>query len=135
LIESEVSYDSGREDPPSRFRKPAPGMLLRAAAELDLDLTRSWMVGDRWRDVDCGKSAGCRTVFIDGGYSKGCGTNPISPPGPRRRREYHPCATQNPGLSNSTMISLNSLKIQIYADGADQGRHPRSLRQALHSRG
>jgi len=72
----EVSYDSGREDPPSRFRKPAPGMLLRAAAELDLDLTRSWMVGDRWRDVDCGKSAGCRTVFIDGGYSGGLRNQP-----------------------------------------------------------
>jgi D-glycero-D-manno-heptose 1,7-bisphosphate phosphatase len=61
----EVSYDSGREDPPSPFRKPAPGMLLRAARELGLDLTCSWMVGDRWRDIDCGKSAGCRTVFID----------------------------------------------------------------------
>lgn len=66
----EVSYDSGREDPPSPFRKPAPGMLRRAAKELGIDLTRSWMVGDRWRDIDCGKNAGCRTVFIDGGYAE-----------------------------------------------------------------
>ena len=66
----EVSYDSGREDPPSPFRKPAPGMLRRAAQELGLDLARSWMVGDRWRDVDCGKNAGCRTLFIDGGYAE-----------------------------------------------------------------
>jgi D-glycero-D-manno-heptose 1,7-bisphosphate phosphatase len=66
----EVSYDSGRENPPSPFRKPAPGLLLKAAKDLGLDLTRSWMVGDRWRDVDCGKSAGCRTVFIDGGYAE-----------------------------------------------------------------
>jgi D-glycero-D-manno-heptose 1,7-bisphosphate phosphatase len=66
----EVSYDSGREDPPSPFRKPAPGMLWRAAKELGIDLTRSWMVGDRWRDIDCGKNAGCRTVFIDGGYAE-----------------------------------------------------------------
>ena len=64
----EVSYDPGSEEPPSPFRKPAPGMLLRAARELGLDLARSWMVGDRWRDVDCGRNAGCRTVFIDCGY-------------------------------------------------------------------
>jgi len=61
----EVSYDSGTEVPPSAFRKPAPGMLRRAARELNLDLVRSWMVGDRWRDVDCGRNAGCRTIFID----------------------------------------------------------------------
>jgi len=64
----EVSYDPGGEEPPSPFRKPAPGLLLRAARELGLDLARSWMVGDRWRDVDCGRNAGCRTVFIDCGY-------------------------------------------------------------------
>lgn len=62
----EVSYDSGHEDPPSPFRKPAPGMILRAARKLGIDLARSWMVGDRWRDIDCGKNAGCRAVFIDG---------------------------------------------------------------------
>ena len=53
-----------------RFRKPAPVLLLRAARELGLDPARSWMVGDRWRDVDCGKNAGCRTVFIDCGYAE-----------------------------------------------------------------
>jgi D-glycero-D-manno-heptose 1,7-bisphosphate phosphatase len=72
----EVSYDSGRENPPSLFRKPAPGMLLRAAKELGLDLTHSWMVGDRWRDIDCGKNAGCRTVFIDGGYAEKLQSSP-----------------------------------------------------------
>lgn len=61
----EVSYDPGDTDPPSAMRKPAPGMLRQAAAALDLDLTRSWMIGDRWRDVDCGARAGCRTIFID----------------------------------------------------------------------
>jgi D-glycero-D-manno-heptose 1,7-bisphosphate phosphatase len=45
-------------------------MLLDAARDLDLDLTRSWMVGDRWRDIDCGKRAGVRTVFIDFGYTE-----------------------------------------------------------------
>jgi D-glycero-D-manno-heptose 1,7-bisphosphate phosphatase len=66
----EVCYDAGGEVPPSAFRKPAPGMLLRAAKELDLDLGRSWMIGDRWRDIDCGARAGCRTIFIDWGYQE-----------------------------------------------------------------
>jgi D-glycero-D-manno-heptose 1,7-bisphosphate phosphatase len=56
--------------PPDPRRKPEPGMLLDAARELGLDLTRSWMIGDRWRDVDCGKRAGVRTVFIDFGYAE-----------------------------------------------------------------
>ena len=51
-------------------RKPEPGMLLDAARELKLDLSRSWMVGDRWRDIDCGRRAGVRTVFIDFGYTE-----------------------------------------------------------------
>jgi D-glycero-D-manno-heptose 1,7-bisphosphate phosphatase len=64
----EVCYDPGGEAPPSRRRKPAPGMLFDATLTLGLDLVHSWMVGDRWRDVDCGHSAGCRTIFIDFGY-------------------------------------------------------------------
>jgi D-glycero-D-manno-heptose 1,7-bisphosphate phosphatase len=66
----EVSYAAGGENPPDPFRKPQPGMLFRAARELNLDLTRSWMVGDRWRDIDCGAAAGVRTVFIDWGYDE-----------------------------------------------------------------
>jgi D-glycero-D-manno-heptose 1,7-bisphosphate phosphatase len=46
-------------------RKPAPGMLLRAAAELDLDLAASWMVGDSDSDVEAGRRAGARTVLIE----------------------------------------------------------------------
>lgn len=65
----EVCYDSGRGEP-SEFRKPAPGMLLKAAGELGLDLARCWMVGDRWRDVDCGRNAGVRTIFIDVGAAE-----------------------------------------------------------------
>ncbi|MGC1478998.1 MAG: HAD family hydrolase [Chthoniobacterales bacterium] len=64
----EVCFDSGAE--PSEDRKPAPGMLVRAAEELGLDLPGSFMVGDRWRDVDCGAAAGCRTVFVDWGYDE-----------------------------------------------------------------
>jgi D-glycero-D-manno-heptose 1,7-bisphosphate phosphatase len=63
----EVSYDPGRGEAAPR-RKPEPGMLLDAAKALGIDLPGSWMVGDRWKDVDCGKRAGVRTVFIDYGY-------------------------------------------------------------------
>lgn len=65
----EVCYDPGQGQP-SEFRKPAPGMLLRAAHELDIALAQSWMIGDRWRDIDCGAAAGCRTIFIDYGYDE-----------------------------------------------------------------
>jgi D-glycero-D-manno-heptose 1,7-bisphosphate phosphatase len=51
-------------------RKPAPGMLLAAAGELDLSLRSSVMVGDRWRDVETGRRAGCKTVFVDRGYAE-----------------------------------------------------------------
>jgi len=48
-------------------RKPAPGMLLRAATELHLDLARSWMVGDILNDVEAGRRAGCRAALVDNG--------------------------------------------------------------------
>jgi D-glycero-D-manno-heptose 1,7-bisphosphate phosphatase len=66
----EVCYHSGKNDSECDCRKPKPGMLLRAARELGIDLAQSWMVGDRWRDVDCGHAAGCRTIFIDRGYAE-----------------------------------------------------------------
>ena len=46
-------------------RKPQPGMLTRAAAEFDLDLGRSWFVGDILDDVEAGNRAGCRTILVD----------------------------------------------------------------------
>ena len=49
-------------------RKPSAGLLLAAARDRDLDLNRSFMVGDRWRDVEAGRRAGCRTVLIDHKY-------------------------------------------------------------------
>jgi D-glycero-D-manno-heptose 1,7-bisphosphate phosphatase len=45
-------------------------MLLAAAAEFDIDLSQSWMVGDRWRDVGAGKAAGTKTMFIDYNYKE-----------------------------------------------------------------
>ena len=51
-------------------RKPKPGMLLEAAEQWQIDLASSVMVGDRWRDVDAGKAAGCRTILIESGYDE-----------------------------------------------------------------
>jgi D-glycero-D-manno-heptose 1,7-bisphosphate phosphatase len=66
----EVCFHPGQGKSDCDCRKPKPGMLLRAARELNIDLSHSWMVGDRWRDVDCGHAAGCRTIFIDRGYAE-----------------------------------------------------------------
>jgi D-glycero-D-manno-heptose 1,7-bisphosphate phosphatase len=49
-------------------RKPAPGLQLRAAEKLELDLPASWMVGDILDDVEAGNRAGCRTVLLDVGH-------------------------------------------------------------------
>ena len=51
-------------------RKPKPGLLVEGATTFDVDLARSVMVGDRWRDIEAGVAAGCRTVFIDRGYAE-----------------------------------------------------------------
>lgn len=64
----EVCYHPGKGLSDCECRKPRPGMLLQAAKVLEINLAASWMVGDRWRDIDCGHAAGCRTVFIDRGY-------------------------------------------------------------------
>ena len=66
----EVSYDPGgnSDGPDAPRRKPRPGMLLDAADALRISLSQSYMIGDRWRDIDCGHAAGCATIFIDRGY-------------------------------------------------------------------
>lgn len=60
-------------------RKPAAGMLLEAAAELDLDLSRSFAVGDKWADVQAGQAAGARGILVRTGYGKAGEASP--PPG------------------------------------------------------
>ena len=51
-------------------RKPRPGLLLRASAELDIDLGASFLVGDRWHDLRAGQAAGTRTILVRTGYGK-----------------------------------------------------------------
>jgi D-sedoheptulose 7-phosphate isomerase len=51
-------------------RKPSPGMFLEAAQKHNIDLAASFMVGDRWRDIEAGYNAGCKTILVDYGYSE-----------------------------------------------------------------
>ena len=51
-------------------RKPGPGLLVAGANQWNVDLGQSFLVGDRWRDVEAGRRAGCATVFIDRGYQE-----------------------------------------------------------------
>ena len=62
-------------EPPYRLdcdcRKPRPGLIRRAAEELNVDLRRSWMVGDRYSDTEFARNAGVRAAFVLTGYGRG----------------------------------------------------------------
>jgi D-glycero-D-manno-heptose 1,7-bisphosphate phosphatase len=65
------------DETPSVCRKPSPGMLLEAAREHSIDLTRSYMVGDKTSDIEAGQAAGCRTILVQTGYgSEQAGVQP-----------------------------------------------------------
>ena len=64
-----------RRDSPDR--KPAPGMLLKGAARFGIDMSRSWLIGDRRGDIEAGYAAGCRTVLVRSGY----GARAVGDPG------------------------------------------------------
>jgi D-glycero-D-manno-heptose 1,7-bisphosphate phosphatase len=62
-------------EPPYRAdcdcRKPKPGLITRAAADLDIDLAGSWMIGDRYGDVELARNAGTRSALVLTGYGRG----------------------------------------------------------------
>jgi D-glycero-D-manno-heptose 1,7-bisphosphate phosphatase len=51
-------------------RKPKPGLLINAAQRFGIDTAASFMVGDRWRDIEAGRRAGCRTILVGSGYGE-----------------------------------------------------------------
>ena len=63
-----VCYHTDKDE--CECRKPKPGMLLRAARDWSLDMDQCFMVGDRWRDIEAGRAAGCRTILIDCEYAE-----------------------------------------------------------------
>ena len=52
-------------------RKPRPGLIRRAAEEFDIDLSESWMIGDRYSDIELARNAGVRAAFVLSGYGRG----------------------------------------------------------------
>lgn len=110
-------------------RKPKPGMILESANERGIDLQRSWVIGDRWRDIEAGRIAGCLTVFVDYGYEQ---EGPNSPnvvvsslaEAAQRILALDDARTEPITLSRRRDNAMNtpsvdSLRIKIFADGAD----------------
>jgi D-glycero-D-manno-heptose 1,7-bisphosphate phosphatase len=86
-----------------RCRKPLPGLLQEAQARYGIDLGRSFMVGDRWRDIDAGRAAGCRTVFLDQNY--------------RERAPAHPPDARVASLPDAVDWIVRSSERENYRDG------------------
>lgn len=89
-------------------RKPRSGLLLRAAREHQIDLSRSWMVGDILNDVEAGNRAGCRTILIDRGNETEWLMNDFR----------HPTARTS-SLSQATDFILNDTRKLVQSDGFD----------------
>lgn len=68
LVDVLTCYHDDADD--CACRKPKPGFMHLMRQQRGIDLSRSFVVGDRWRDVEAGRNAGCRTVFIDRGYDE-----------------------------------------------------------------
>jgi D-glycero-D-manno-heptose 1,7-bisphosphate phosphatase len=64
----EVCFET--QDQATELRKPDIGMLRNSASKWNFDLAQSYLIGDRWSDVQAGLKAGCTTIFIDRGYTK-----------------------------------------------------------------
>ena len=77
---SEFYYCPHGPDEDCACRKPACGLLLRAAYRHGIDLARSWMVGDILDDVEAGRRAGCRTVLVDNGNETEWQRGPLRKP-------------------------------------------------------
>ena len=101
-------------------RKPRPGLLIEAQRKYDLDLSRSFLIGDRWKDVDAGHAAGCRTVFIDYNYNeRGPSTEPsVRVSSLRGAVEW----ISSRGMNKEELLphSVSDFKVKLFADGADK---------------
>ncbi|MCH9023224.1 MAG: HAD-IIIA family hydrolase, partial [Planctomycetes bacterium] len=139
-----------RKDSP--LRKPNPGMVLQAADDLDIDLAQSWVVGDDDRDVEMGRTAGCRTIFIESYGSVGVrqgnsnphfravnlqeaanlivryadsSDEPTADPDSSDQNEYHPPSNSNP-TPESELAQLHHVPIDLPTPEQPQ---PTSLRE------
>lgn len=123
IDEFRVCYHDDKES--CACRKPRPGLLTQAARELGIDLKASFMVGDRWRDVDAGAAAGCRTVWIDMGYRE---RGPSSPPGVRvgglweavRYILSEGSRMESTASAEAAVKPVHAFKVKLFADGAEK---------------
>ena len=69
LVDDIFVCTHGKEDN-CDCRKPKPGMIHKAAKKWNIDLKKSFVIGDRWKDIESGESAGCKTIFIDYRYNE-----------------------------------------------------------------
>lgn len=83
-------------------RKPKPGLLLEAAEKWNIDLESSFVVGDRWRDVEAGQRAGCQTIFVDYGY---------------RERQPDGCFTRVRSLLEAANLILRTVRMGVLQHG------------------
>ena len=58
------------QDGECKCRKPLPGMFLQASEKYSVDFQQSYLIGDRWKDIEAGKTAGCKTIFLDYHYNE-----------------------------------------------------------------
>ena len=52
----------------SKFRKPNPGMLIKSIKKFNINVKKSYLIGDRWSDMEAGQKIGCKTIFIERNY-------------------------------------------------------------------
>ncbi len=99
-------------------RKPKPGMLINAARHLEIDLAGSVMVGDRFSDMEAGRAAGCRTIFMDLDYQR---EEPVAADyAVRSLGEAADLILRVMPISSGTAKrAASGLKVKIFADGAD----------------
>lgn len=96
-------------------RKPRPGLLREAAQRYGIEMRQSYMVGDRWRDIEAGTAAECRTVFIDHGYNE---RSPETIPD----IHVHSLEEAVDRILEETKVQrnpLHDLKVKVFADGAN----------------
>lgn len=102
-------------------RKPKPGLLLRPMIQLGLKAADCFMVGDRWRDIEAGRRAACRTVFIDYGYREKQPDPPADNTVGSTREALDWILDQTQTREGEAeMKSISDLRIKIFADGADK---------------
>lgn len=103
-------------------RKPEPGLLVEAAERWDIDLSVSYLVGDRSSDIEAGQRAGCRTVLIPRGWGDDGSVQPdFVAPSAIAAAEWilHDVSSHR---ARRNVKQLSELKVKIFADGADRAR-------------